>query len=52
MTRHLMVVLLTLMLTVPVIAETETSQGEWWTSSFRSEMDNAKTCRSGNALSA
>lgn len=50
MTRQLMVVLLTLILTIPVIAETETSQGEWWTSSFRSEMDNAKTCEAGTRL--
>ena len=50
MTRQLMVILLTLILTVPVIAETETSQDEWWTSSFRSQMDNAKTCEVGTRL--
>ena len=50
MIRQLTGVLLTLILTVPVIAATETSPGGWWTNSFQSEIDGVKTCEAGTRL--
>jgi len=50
MTRHLIAAAVTLMLTASAIAETETSQDAWWTSSFQSAADDAKTCEVGTRL--
>jgi hypothetical protein len=50
MTRHLIAAAVTLMLTASAIAETETSQDAWWTNSFRSATDDAKTCEVGTRL--
>ncbi len=50
MARRLIAAVVTLMLTAPVIAETETRQDAWWTSSFQSATDGAKTCEVGTRL--
>ena len=50
MTRHLMAAAVTLMLTASAIAETETRQDAWWTNSFQSAADDAKTCEVGTRL--
>lgn len=50
MARRLIAAVVTLMLAAPVIAETETRQDAWWTSSFQSATDGAKTCEVGTRL--
>ena len=50
MIRQLTGGLLTLILMSPVIANTETDSGEWWTNSFQSETDGVKTCEAGTRL--
>lgn len=50
MARRLTAAVVTLMLAAPVIAETETRQDAWWTSSFQSATDDAKTCEVGTRL--